>query len=82
MGIVTDIINGTATWEQIYVHNIAVLERMTEDERNNRHNPNDCGKKYCKHGNRRAVKQMEAHLETLRRELRVIRAGVTPSTVR
>lgn len=82
MGIVDDIMDGTADWEQIFVHNIEQMDKMIERERNNKHDRNTCKRKYCKHGGKRAIQQMVDHRDKVKRELQVIRAGVTPSDVR
>lgn len=82
MGIVDNIFDGTATWAEIFEHNIEVVQAKIEFERNNKHDPNNCGRKYCKHGNRHYRKQLVDLRTELTRELELIRAGVTPTDVR
>lgn len=81
MGIVDDIVNGTATWEQVFEHNVAAMDDIIERERNNKHDPKSCKRKYCKHGTKRAVQQLVDHRAKLVQELQVVRAGVTPSDI-
>ena len=81
MGIVDRILDGKVSWEEIFLHNIGVMDIMIAQERANKHNPDDCpGKrKYCKHGNKRFIQEMLDHRATLKREFNVIRTGaLTP----
>lgn len=82
MGIVDRIVDGTVTWVEIFEHNIVQMDKTIERERNNKHDPNTCTRKYCKHGTERAVQELIDHRDKLVRELRVVRAGVTPTSVR
>lgn len=81
MGIVDRIVDGIVTWVEIFEHNIAQMDSIIARERANKHDPKSCHRKYCKHGTKRAVKELTDHRAKLVRELRVIKAGVVPTDI-
>ena len=78
MTIIDEIIASAVTWEQIWVLLIEQSEAR-ETMLSDVHPEQGCYRKYCAHGNTTKLREQQDHTADLRRELKVIRSGVTPA---
>lgn len=82
MGIVDRIMDDTVTWQEIWAHNIDVVQALIDREETNKHDSKTCKISHCKHGNSRHITLMIEHRGQLIKEARVIAAGIDPTEVR